>query len=63
MPLIILAVVLEAFGVLFALQGFGLVRWPASSFMIDQSLWIYIGVAMVIAANALLLFALRRRRG
>ena len=27
-------------GVLFMLQGLGVIRWPASSFMIDNSVWI-----------------------
>ncbi len=47
-----------ACGVLFALQGFGVIRWPASSFMIDSRTWIVRGA--VIAAVGLVLIILAR---
>lgn len=59
--LICLGIVLELFGLLFLLQGAGVVRWPASSFMIDQSIWIWAGGAMILAGSALYFLALRRR--
>lgn len=62
MPLIALGVALEAIGILFALQGAGLVRWPASSFMIDQPTWLYIGVALALVGNVVMFLGLRRRR-
>ena len=46
-------------GALWIGQGLGLVRWPESSFMIDQSMWAVLG-AILIALGLLLLF--RRRR-
>lgn len=59
--LIILGLMCEVLGLLFLLQGAGIVRWPASSFMIDQSLWIWIGGAMILAGSTLYFVALRRR--
>ncbi|WP_294318113.1 hypothetical protein [uncultured Sphingomonas sp.] len=40
-------------------QGMGIIRWPASSFMIDQYLWVVSG--SVIAALGLLLVLIARR--
>lgn len=59
--LIIVGLLLEVFGLLFLLQGSGVVRWPASSFMIDQAMWIYVGGAMILAGSALYFLALKRR--
>lgn len=59
--LIVLGLLLEAFGLLFLLQGAGVVRWPASSFMIDRMLWIYVGGAMIFAGSAIYFLALRHR--
>lgn len=58
---ILVGLVLEGFGLLFLLQGTGVVRWPSSSFMIDQSLWIYVGAAMIVGGGLLYVRALRRR--
>lgn len=60
-PLIVVGLLLEAFGLLFLLQGFGVVRWPASSFMIDQMVWAYVGGAMIVAGSVLYFLILRRR--
>ena len=60
--LIALGLLCEAFGLIFLLQGAGLVRWPASSFMIDQRLWVFVGGAMILFGSALYFLALRRRR-
>lgn len=46
----ILGVVL---GVLFMLQGLGVVRWPASSAMIDQRIWLWRGLALTVAGAIL----------
>ena len=37
-----------AFGLLFTLQGLGLVHWPRSSFMLDDTSWAWRGGIMVI---------------
>lgn len=59
--LIVLGLMLEGFGLLFLLQGAGVVRWPASSFMIDQTTWVWVGGGMILAGSALYFLALRRR--
>ena len=54
-----------AFGILFLLQGLGVIRWPASSMMIDQRVWVIRG-AVVALVGALLIAAARfmpARRG
>jgi hypothetical protein len=41
------------FGVLFMLQGLGIVRWPASSSMIDQRVWLWRGLALAVGGAIL----------
>lgn len=41
------------FGVLFMLQGLGVVRWPASSSMIDQRVWLWRGLVLAIGGAIL----------
>lgn len=50
-----------AMGLLWIGQGTGVVRWPASSFMIDMSAWTWRGAALAVAGVAMLLFARRMR--
>jgi hypothetical protein len=59
MLLMLAGVVALAFGLLFLGQGLGLIRWPASSFMISDMKWAYYGGA--IAIIGLLLIILSRR--
>ncbi len=40
-------------------QGMGIIRWPASSFMVDQYLWVVTG--SVVGALGLLLVLIARR--
>ena len=40
---------MAAMGLLWIGQGLGYVRWPASSFMIDQSPWITRGAVLAVA--------------
>ena len=42
------------FGVLFMLQGLGVVRWPASSSMIDQRVWLWRGLALAVGGAILI---------
>ena len=58
--LLIAGVLKIAFGLLFVLQGAGLVRWPASSFMIDARGWIAGGVLVMIVGVGSLLAARRQ---
>jgi len=44
-------------GGLWALQGLGIVMWPAESFMLADRTWAYNGLGTVIAGIALLWLA------
>jgi hypothetical protein len=59
MPLLLVGIVLLACGLLFVGQGWGLIRWPASSFMIDESRWIYYGGAIAVAGLVLIILSRR----
>lgn len=48
-------------GLLFIGQGLGYVRWPSSSFMIDDYSWSIRG-ALIALGGALMIWAGRRRR-
>jgi hypothetical protein len=58
-PLMLAGIAALAAGLLFVGQGAGLIRWPASSFMIAQTQWIVYGAG--IAAFGLVLIVLARR--
>jgi hypothetical protein len=49
-------------GVLFALQGAGLVRWPAESFMVDTRGWIAYGLVIAVIGIGLMLAARRMKQ-
>ena len=57
----ILGGLLALAGVFFALQGAGVIMWPASSFMLAASVWITYG--LIIALVGALLFWWGSRRG
>jgi len=57
--LTLIGVAAFAAGLLFAGQGEGFIRWPASSFMISRIEWVYYGVG--IAVVGLLLIVIARR--
>ena len=59
--LIALGAVLELIGLLWIGQGLGVVRWPASSFMIDQTVWAELGAAFVVVGTFLMWRGLKRR--
>ncbi len=44
----------DAGGAVWAAQGSGYFPYPRSSFMIDESKWIYIGLATALAGVALI---------
>ena len=56
----ILGVALILAGGLWALQGAGIVMWPAESFMLAQSQWILYGL-ITAAVGAALIWLGRRR--
>jgi hypothetical protein len=49
-----------AMGLLWIGQGIGVIRWPASSFMVDERRWAGYGAVLVVAGG--LLIARNRRR-
>jgi hypothetical protein len=57
----ILGALALAMGVLWLCQGLGIVRWPASSFMIDQRPWVTRG-AILAAIGLLVVLGARRIR-
>ncbi|MDJ0276162.1 hypothetical protein QLH51_04995 [Sphingomonas sp. 2R-10] len=57
--LTIVGAILAFVGLFWLGQGMGIIRWPASSFMIDQYLWVITG--SVTAALGLLLILIARR--
>jgi hypothetical protein len=57
--IMIVGLVVLALGLLFVGQGSGVIPWPARSFMVRQTEWVYYGAA--IAAAGLLLVVLARR--
>jgi hypothetical protein len=58
--LMVIGVLLLANGLLFMGQGSGYVPWPATSFMIDQTQWIYYGGAIALLGLLLVIIAARR---
>ena len=57
--LAILGIVALAAGLLFVGQGLGYIRWPSSSFMIDQMNWVYYGGGIAVAGLLLIILARR----
>ena len=57
--LLIAGILLALAGLVWAAQGSGYFPYPAESFMINESKWIYIGLATAIAG--VVLMALSRR--
>jgi hypothetical protein len=57
--LLIAGILVTLAGLVWAAQGSGYFPYPASSFMIDESKWIYIGLATAVAG--VVLIALSRR--
>jgi hypothetical protein len=56
-PLMLIGIILLLAGLVFMGQGSGYFPYPASSFMISQTRWIYYGGAIAVAGLLLLVFA------
>jgi hypothetical protein len=56
----IIGVLALLMGLLWIGQGLGIVRWPASSFMIDMRPWALRGAALALVGVALIWFGRRR---
>jgi hypothetical protein len=59
--LTLIGVIALAMGLLWMGQGSGYIPWPASSFMISQTIWIYYGGALAVVGLVLIIFVRRRR--
>jgi hypothetical protein len=46
--MLVIGLLAIAFGLLFTLQGLGIVHWPRRSFMLDDTSWAWRGGIMVI---------------
>jgi hypothetical protein len=57
--LMILGVVLLLAGLIWMGQGAGYIRWPAESFMIEQTRWVYYGGGTAVIGILVLIFARR----
>lgn len=57
--LTLIGIMALAMGLLWTGQGLGFVRWPASSFMIDETTWVYYGGGMAVVGILLIVFAQR----
>jgi hypothetical protein len=57
--LLVVGLVVTAAGLVWAAQGAGIFPYPAESFMIDETRWIWIGLATVVAG--VILIALSRQ--
>jgi hypothetical protein len=57
--LTVIGIIALAMGLLWMGQGSGYVPWPASSFMISQTKWIYYGGALAVVGVILIIFARR----
>jgi hypothetical protein len=55
----VIGAALLAAGVLWSLQGAGIIRWPAESFMIDARSWIYYGAGTALIGLVILVLARR----
>ena len=58
--LTVLGIVLVIAGIVFIGQGTGYFPYPAESFMISQTRWVYYGAAIAVAGAFILIVALRR---
>ena len=59
--LTVLGLLMIAAGALWALQGSGMVMWPASSFMLQQQSWVTYGLITAFAGVLLVAFSRRGR--
>ena len=58
--LLILGIAALLMGLLWIGQGTGVIKWPASSFMLDQRPWALRGAILAVVGVALILFSRRR---
>ena len=57
--LTIVGLIIVAMGLVWMGQGAGYIRWPAESFMISQTQWVYYGGATALVGLILIVLARR----
>jgi len=57
--LTLIGILALAMGLLWMGQGSGYIPWPKSSFMINQTRWIYYGAALAVVGGILIIIARR----
>jgi hypothetical protein len=57
--LMLIGIIVLAAGLLFMGQGSGYIPWPAESFMISQTKWIYYGGGIAVVGILLMIVARR----
>lgn len=55
----LVGIFLLAAGLFFVGQGSGYIRWPASSFMISETKWVYYGGGMAVLGIVLIIIGRR----
>ena len=58
-PLMLIGIIAVATGLLFMGQGSGYIPWPAESFMISQTRWVYYGGGISLVGVLLIILARR----
>jgi hypothetical protein len=59
--LLLIGVAAVAAGLLFIGQGRGFIRWPATSFMIDDRMWVTYGAGIALAGLLLIVIVVAAR--
>lgn len=57
----LLGLVVALLGIFWMLQGLGIIAWPASSFMVGDSVWVTVGSAVSVVGLFLILLGRRLR--
>ncbi len=57
--LLLIGIIVLAAGLFFMAQGAGCIRWPAESFMVGATRWIYYGGAIALVGLLIVLIARR----
>ena len=55
--LMLVGIIVLAAGLLFVGQGSGYIPWPAESFMISQTKWVYYGAGIALVGLLLIVMA------
>lgn len=59
--MVVIGLLAVAFGLLFTLQGLGIVHWPRSSFMLDDRSWAVRGAVLIVGGALMAWFGRKLR--